>query len=140
MNVIKSCRIGSKCKAAQVAAWKYIRQNLLLLNIQQFESPSTFSSLLYFIEQQPAIRRNAKGFDRSVRSGTPQRWRDKYLIHSVGTIPYAYGRLFLSRRTLSEEVSIANLLKQVKGFDIEKFADAVLNALSVWDGIEISSR
>src|SRR5437764_1484672 len=119
MNVVEGFRIGRKCEAAQVASWKYVGQSLALLSIQQFKSPSTFSALLYFIEQQPTVRRDANGFDCSVWSSTPQRRIDEYLVRSVDPFTYEYRRLFLSRRTLSEEVPSASLLKQVVGLNVE---------------------
>ena len=62
------------------------------------------------------------------------------LVRPVDAFSHVDRGLFLPRQALSEEVPISSLLERVVGLNIEQFADAVPDAISVRNGIEIGPR
>jgi hypothetical protein len=66
MGVVKTGRIGCKAEPALDTTGQRIRQNLAGFDITQLVPGGSLASLLYFVQEQPAVRGNADGIDGRV--------------------------------------------------------------------------
>src|SRR5215469_8720183 len=86
------------------------------------------------------IRRNANRLYGREFACAQVLWIDQKLIFAVGALPHIDARLLLAWKPFPEEITATDNLHGIVGFDVEEFADAVANAITSWDAIQIGSR
>ena len=137
VNVVEALRIGRKCEASQVATGKHIGQGLSALDVQQFKCPGSFSSFFDFVQEEPSIRRDAKRFDCRMLSGAPFCRVDQKAIFSIRTFAQIDAGLFLAGKSLAKEIPLPDFLDGIVGLHIQQFANALANAFSAWDRVQV---
>jgi hypothetical protein len=105
------------------------------LDVPEFKRPGSFPSFLHFVQEELAIRRDAKWFDCRVLSGPAFRRIDEKAVFSVRAFTHEDAMLFLAGNAFAKEIPLPDLLDGIVGLYIQEFADAPMNLFPAWDRV-----
>jgi len=128
VDVVEGSRIGLKCKTPRTAEGQHIGKALPASDVQELEHSCSLTPLLELIEEQVAIGGDTdRDYGRVLTRSTLSRI-DEQLVNAFQTLAEINARLFLPRKTLSEEIPLLSLENRVVGLNVKQCTDAVADA------------
>src|SRR5208283_4558018 len=108
-------------------------------DFEQLKSPRSLSPFFHLVQEQSTVRGNTKWLHCRVPAGSSFRGINQKTILAVCAFTHVDARLLLVREALPEEIAATGDLQGVIGFDGEEFSNALTNALTPRDVVQIGA-